>query len=218
MLGPNDDPAARGGLSASWKALAIRHYDERAVRYEERVSRGLLAALRRREREAVLRLADLAAPARRSVVDVGCGGGFFARAAKRAGKWVHAVDAAAGMVELVRPDVDLAEVADLETFDPVRRYDLVICCGALEFVTSPGEAVARLCRLCAPGGRLVLQVPREGAGGRCYRLQKRLEGLRTVLYRRDALVAQAAAHGLAPAGEAYPLPYNMVVAFDAPGC
>ncbi|WP_176064827.1 class I SAM-dependent methyltransferase [Anaeromyxobacter diazotrophicus] len=218
MPRPNDAPAPRGGLPASWKALAIRHYHERAVRYEERVSRGLLASLRWREREAVLRLADLASPARRTVVDVGCGGGFFARAAKRAGMWVHAVDAAAGMVELVRPDVDLAEVADLETFDPPRRYDLVICCGALEFVASPGEAVARLCRLCAPGGRLVLQVPRESAGGRCYRLQKRFEGLRTVLYRRDALVAEVAAHGLAPAGEAFPLPYNMVVAFDAPGC
>jgi 2-polyprenyl-3-methyl-5-hydroxy-6-metoxy-1,4-benzoquinol methylase len=208
--------ARERGLPASCKARAIRHYDARARHYEAHVSRGPLAALRRREREAVLRLADLATPARSTLIDVGCGGGFYARAAKRAGMWVHAIDAAPGMVELVRPDVDLAEVADLETFAPGRTYDLVICCGVLEFVSSPEVAFERLWRLCAPGGRVVLQVPREGAGGCLYRLEKRLAGLAVVLYGRDRLLARAEARGLTLAGEAYPLPYNMVVAFDAP--
>jgi 2-polyprenyl-3-methyl-5-hydroxy-6-metoxy-1,4-benzoquinol methylase len=216
-MDPSSLPRHGSGLAAHWKARAIRHYEARAPRYDLRVSRGPLGALRRRERAAVLGLADLSLPARVTVIDVGCGGGFYARAAKRAGKWVHAIDAAPAMVELVRPAVDLAEVADLEAFAPGRRYDLVICCGVLEFVCDPEVAFERLCLLCAPGGRVVVQVPRQGVGGRLYRLQRRLEGLRVLLYRRDGLVEHATRRGLRLAGEAYPLPYNMVVAFEAAG-
>lgn len=200
----------------AWKVRAVRHYDVRAPGYERLVSWGPLAALRRRERDAVLGLADLAGPARATVIDVGCGGGFYARAAKRAGKWVHAIDAAPGMVQRVRPGVDLAEVADLETFAPGRRYDVVVCCGVLEFVADRAGALDRLCALCAPRARLVLQVPRAGAWSAPYRLEKWLAGLPVALYTRDELVAGAARRGFALAGEAYPLPYNMVIAFDAP--
>jgi 2-polyprenyl-3-methyl-5-hydroxy-6-metoxy-1,4-benzoquinol methylase len=209
------DPSRGGGLAARWKAHAIGHYDARAKHYERQVSRGPLAALRRREREAVLRLADFTSPARSTVIDVGCGGGFYSRAAKRAGKWVHAIDAAPAMVELVRRDVDLAEVADLESFAADRAYDVVVCCGVLEFVSSPEVALDRLCHLGAPGGRMVIQVPREGALGRLYRLQRRLEGLSTILYRRERLLTRAEARGLTIAEELHPLPYNMVLAFDA---
>lgn len=199
------------------KTSAVAYYEAQAEGYDRRVSRWPLAVLRRRERAAVLQLAALDDPRRTSVLDAGCGGGFFARAAKRAGKWVHAIDAAPAMVERVRPAVDLAEVADLETFAPGRTYDVVLCCGVLEFVASPEVALQRLARLCAPGARVVLQVPRAGPGGFLYRLEKRLAGLTAVLYERDHLVRLAAAYGLRLAGEAYPLPHNMVLAFDAAG-
>ena len=204
------------GLGADDKAHAIRHYEERARHYDRTISRGFLRRLRVRERQAVLHLAALDDPSKRTVIDMGCGGGFYSRAAKRAGKWVHAVDAAHGMVESVRADVDVAEVADLETFVPERTYDVVICCGVLDFVARPAEAFDNLCQLRAPGGRLVVLLPRAGAGSLLYRMEKRLYGLDVNIYHRDWLVQRARWRGLELTGCRQPLPFNMALLFEEP--
>ncbi len=209
------EAGAPRGLRAETKARAIRHYQERAARYDRIVSRGPLRHLRQRERDAVLHLAGLEDPSKRTVIDVGCGGGFYSRAAKRAGKWVHAVDAAPAMVERVGPHVDVAEVADIETFAPPRTYDVVICCGVLDFVAHPEQAFDNLCRLCAPGGRLVVLLPRAGAGSLLYLLEKRLSGLGVNIYRREWLMHVARRRGLELTAHRQPLPFNMALLFEA---
>jgi SAM-dependent methyltransferase/uncharacterized membrane protein YbhN (UPF0104 family) len=216
VAGPGRAHAAPPGVTEASKARAIRHYDARAPLYERAVSRWPLRHLRVRERSSVLHLAALHDPASRTVIDVGCGSGFYARAAKRAGKWVHAVDAAPGMVERVRADVDVAEVADVEALAPARTYDVVICCGVLDFVACPEAAFDNLCRLCAPGGRLVLLVPREGAGGFVYRMEKRLSGIQVNVYRREWLAERARRRGLVLESAHHPLPTNMALLFRAP--
>ncbi len=212
---PRPGPGPRG-VGAAAKARAIRHYQERARRYDHHVSRGPLRHLRRWERKAVLQLARLDDAGVRTVIDVGCGDGFYARAAKRAGKWVHAVDAAPGMIERVRPDVDRAEVADLEELPGGGGYDLVLCCGVLDFVILPEPAFATLCRLCLPGGRVVVLVPRRGVAALWYRMEKRAAGLTVNCYDRGWLTERARRHGLVPAGARYPLPTNMALAFERP--
>jgi SAM-dependent methyltransferase len=202
------------GLRAESKARAIRHYQEHAERYDRMVSRGPLRHLRERERQAVLHLAGLDDPSKRTVIDVGCGGGYYSRAAKRAGKWVHAVDAAPAMIERIEPAVDVAEVADIETFAAPRTYDVVICCGVLDFVAHPETAFENLCRLCAPGGRLVVLLPRAGAGSLIYMLEKRLHGLGVNFYRRDWLIERARRRGLELTDLRQPLPYNMALLFE----
>lgn len=211
---PLADADAPRGLRVESKARAIRHYQERAERYDRIVSRGPLRHLRERERDAVLHLAALHDPSKRTVIDVGCGAGFYSRAAKRAGKWVHAVDAAPAMVARVEPHVDVAEVADIETFAPPRTYDVVICCGVLDFVARPDQAFDNLCRLCAPGGRLVVLLPRAGAGSLLYLLEKRLHGLGVNIYRRDWLIRLARRHGLELTAHRQPLPFNMALLFE----
>ncbi len=205
---------APAGVTPAGKARAIRHFERLAHRYDGAVSRGPLGLLRARERAAVLRLAELSDPAVRTVLDAGCGDGVYARAAKRAGKWAHAMDASAAMVERVRPHVDLAEQADVEAFEPGRAYDLVLCCGVLDFVTAPGPALERLCRLCAPGGRLVVLLPRAGAGGLLYRLEKACAGLEVNLFRRAFVAELAGRAGLALTAASHPLPFNMVLRLE----
>jgi 2-polyprenyl-3-methyl-5-hydroxy-6-metoxy-1,4-benzoquinol methylase len=203
------------GISAEAKIRAILHYEGRAEGYDRHVSWGPLRYLRRRERQAVLGLARLDDPEVRTVIDVGCGGGFYSRAAKRAGKWVHALDLAPGMVERLRGEVDEATVADLEALSLPRRYDVVLCCGVLDFAVRPEAAFSRLCALCAPGGRMVVLVPRAGPGCFPYLFEKRLAGLRVNAYRRAWLAERAVDHGLALAGAVYPLPTNQALLFRA---
>jgi SAM-dependent methyltransferase/uncharacterized membrane protein YbhN (UPF0104 family) len=212
-LGGRGRPRTRG-ISEEAKARAIDSYHRRAPRYEQLVSVGPLRWLRAAERRAVLDLARLDDPAIRTVIDVGCGDGYYTRAAKRAGKAVDAVDAAPGMVERVRSVADRAFVADLDVLELDRTYDVVLCCGVLEFVSHPEVAFARLCRLCAPGGRVVVLVPRAGAGGILYWLEKRLAGLAVNLYQRRWFDEHGPLHGLTVARVLHPLPTNQVLLLE----
>lgn len=199
------------------KQRAVAHYHLIARDYARAVERGALRHLRRRERGAMLAYAQLDDARVRTVLDVGCGAGFYALAAKRHGKWVHAVDLAPGMVECVRPHVDQAEVADVERLALPRRYDLVLCAGVLEFVTDPARAFENLCALVAPGGRLVVLVPSGGWRSLWYRLEKALLGVHVNAFRPEWLEARAARSGLRLGAHCRPLPTNIALRFERPG-
>ncbi len=196
------------------KQRAVAFYDALSGEYERVINRGLLGTLRDRERSIVLRIAELGDAKARTMVDVGCGPGFYAIAAKRAGKWVCALDLAPRMVERVRPHVDTADIADVELLDADRRYDIVLCSGVLEFVADPDTAFANLCRLTAPGGRLIVLVPRACVAGLAYRVEKRFAGIRVNLYTREWLADIAGRFGLTLTVGDHPLPTNMVLRFD----
>lgn len=213
----------RHGSSSVERGLRARHVDKsRALVHFDRTSKGAgyeswtnwgpFNLLRKRERDCTLRLAQLD---RRglSLIDVGCGGGFFARHARRVGSRVVAIDAVAGMIDAVKPHVDDAFVADIETLRLTDRFDRVICSGVLDFVVDPERAFDNLCRLTADGGLLVVQVPRRGRWGWLYRAEKARWRVRVNLFTKEWFERRAVANGLRMTEIEYPLPHNMVIAF-----
>lgn len=197
------------------KREALAYFDSNAVGYEAHVNRGLLKPLRDRERAAMLRHARLDAPGRR-MLDVGCGGGFYALEAKRRGMWVHAIDISPKMIERLYGRVDRVELADVEHFESEEPFARVVGAGVLDFVVDPERALTRLCRLVAPGGRLAVLVPREGPGGWIYRLEKFRQRLRVHLYRAEWLEHIARREGLETVALEHPLPTNLAMAFERP--
>ena len=90
------------------------------------------------------------------MIDVGCGTGVYALAAKAAGLSVTAIDVSPWAVDNVKDKVDAAFVADVECLDWTGSYDVVLCSGVLDYVSHPAVAVRNLCRLVGPAGRLVV--------------------------------------------------------------
>jgi SAM-dependent methyltransferase/uncharacterized membrane protein YbhN (UPF0104 family) len=195
------------------KARALHHYASVATHYDEVAGRGPLARLRLREHAAVLRLSAFQTPGQ-SMVDVGCGGGFYAREAKRAGLVVWAVDAIPEMVQRIAPLVDGVAVADLETLSLSREFDRVVCAGVLDFVLDPEKAFANLCAHVSADGRVVLLVPRTGPGGVWYRFEKAMIRVRVNLYSLRWFEEMGAASGFEVTAVAYPLFHNMVVCLE----
>ncbi len=191
------------------KSRAAGYYLARSAGYRRPVE-WVLNYLRRRECHAILRFANLADPGIKTVIDIGCGDGCYALAAKAAGLWVSAVDISPAVVAGVRGRVDEARVADIEALDAWRTFDVVVCSGVLEFVVDPEQAFRNLRELMSPGGRLVVQVPRRGLGGAWYRLEKAAHRIRVHLFSREWLARVAADAGLALLDVAYPLPHNIV--------
>ncbi len=104
---------------------------------------------------------------RGKVLDVGCGNGFLlAQLARRArpGTQFFGLDVSQKALDLTQAAVGfpvsclVGDVADKATL-PADTYDLVVCSEVLEHIEDDEQAVANLCALVKPGGRLVITVP-----------------------------------------------------------
>jgi uncharacterized protein (TIRG00374 family) len=200
-------------VSEDDKNKALEHYEQKARGgYNQIVERGMLKGLRDRERNMVLDFADLK-NAGKTMIDVGCGGGFYALEAKRQGMHVCAVDAVPAMLENLLHQVDQVQLSDIESMDTQKKYDLVVCAGVLDFVRNPSKSFENLCSLVAPDGKLVILVPKTGLGGLAYRFEKKCSGINVNLYTRRWLAQQAENNGLELVKTGYPLPYNLVGMF-----
>lgn len=112
---------------------------------------------------------DLHAPGPlRSVHDAACGTGRFLEAIHESGLRLGGCDASAEMLEVARRRLgNRARLrhTDLRQLDGPAEWDLVTCLyDSLNYLLEAGElteALARLGRLCAPGGLLVFDVCTE---------------------------------------------------------
>lgn len=200
-------------VRAGDKKKAIDYFESVSGDYDGTVSKGILKIPRERERAAVIELAALNEPGA-SLIDVGCGAGFYSLLAKQAGMKVHSVDMSPGMVKRLEGQVDRAEVADIETINTQIKYDRVVCAGVLDFVMNPERAFLNLCDLLAPGGRLVILCPRKGPGGLLYRVEKFFFGIHINLYTKEWLSQIAETKGLKLIQYSHPLPTNMALLFS----
>jgi 2-polyprenyl-3-methyl-5-hydroxy-6-metoxy-1,4-benzoquinol methylase len=196
------------------KDLVKLHYGQWAGTYGNADDDGWFAWVRAREARLVYEQLDI--PAGASVLDAGCGPGLYAKVLHGRGHEVWAVDFAPEMVERARGHVTHVQQGDVEEMALGRAFDRVLCLGVLEWVRSPETALACLARHTAPGGRLVVLVPRTGPGGWIYQYQKRKHRLSARLYSPRGMRALGEAAGLTYRRHVTPALHNFVMTFDAP--
>jgi trans-aconitate methyltransferase len=121
------------------------------------------------------------------------------------------------MVERVRAFAAAAAVADLDELALGRTFDRVVCWGVLDFMTDPEACLARLADHVAPGGRLVVMVPRRSFAGMLYRAwQRRANAIAVHLFTAWQLDRVAAARGLALIARVHPFVHSLVLAWERP--
>jgi SAM-dependent methyltransferase len=203
-------------VGPSEKQRSLRFFGAESRKYHRRAEHRWLRPLRARERRAVVDLARFDACSG-PVIDVGCGTGVHALAAKAAGLRVTAVDVSIWAVEGVKGKVDAAFVADIEHLNASTAYEVVLCLGVLDYVQEPATAFRNLCNLVGPAGRLVIEVPCVGIGGSIHALIAfRSSGLHVNLFTVSWLTCEARRWGLELVHTRRPLPHNLVAAFRRP--
>ncbi len=96
-----------------------------------------------------------------SLLDAGCGTGWFSAEACRRGARVTSVDVGDKLLAEVAKKCDSRRVVGDLLALPFEHasFDVVVCTEVIEHTVDPGRAVAELARVLRPGGTLGLTVP-----------------------------------------------------------
>jgi len=94
-----------------------------------------------------------------SVLELGCGTGFYTRELAREGARLTCVDFSQGMLQGLSVPGTERICADIESFVCNRKFDLIFCAGALEFTGDPARVLSNAAEMLAEGGNVVLLVP-----------------------------------------------------------
>lgn len=174
----------------------VAYFQRQASVYGAASAAGLWGWQRRRE---AAKLAALACEIKgHSVLDLGCGAGFYAiRLAEAGARPVVAVDASPAMIAMITDPQIETMVGDAATAMLGRRFELVVLAGLLEFVVDPIAVLANALRHTEPGGRLVALVPPDNLAGRLYRSFHRRHGFSISLFDRTRFILIAERAGLA---------------------
>ena len=104
------------------------------------------------------RLQELSLPGK-TVLDVGCGGGFLTEEFARDGFDVTGIDPASHSLEAARKhaadnnlEIDYREGKGESLPFPDGSFDIVACCDVLEHVDDPGPVIGEVARTLKPGG------------------------------------------------------------------
>jgi len=173
---------------------AVDFYGRTAGRYLYPRPHGLREPVLASQRKAVI---ELAAPrSTDSVLDIGCGAGRLAALLRPRVASLCGVDASRAMLALAGPWLDEQVHARLESLALDRTFDLVICCGVLDFVEDAGAGLRAIRRHLAADGRAVVSAAAPSVVGIGYALVRRMQGVRVRLYTSDRLRDVAASCGL----------------------
>ncbi len=138
-------------------------FDGLASKYDLWYQTPLGALVDALEKQAIFSLAEVRGG--ETALDAGCGTGNYSLELARRGARAWGIDPSAKMLEIARGKaheqglpVEFTHgfVEDLPF--PDRTFDLITCVTALEFTSSPEDAVAEMVRILKPGGRLVVGV------------------------------------------------------------
>ncbi len=157
-----------------------QYFDKVAPKYRNMTSSGIIGKVREREMKSVMRM--LSPKPCESILDAGCGSGFYSLRIKSVGAIVLGVDSSPRMVHEARKIGIHAELCDLESLNLGLKFDKILCAGVLEFCRDPLKVIRRLRAHLREEGIIVFLIPTCSLGGIFYKLYHLSHGLNIILF------------------------------------
>ena len=157
-VGPSVAPPPRPGAITRKVAEIEMFYDTIAERFDDIMNRYDVHRRIDTIYDVLLGAYDLTG---RTLLDAGCGTGWFSAAACERGANVTALDIGPRLLEQVRrkcaAKTMVGDVMNLEFRDDT--FDVIVSSECIEHTTDPRRAVSELIRVCKPGGLIALTCP-----------------------------------------------------------
>ncbi len=152
------------------------YFEDNARAYDQKRSEGFLGWLRNNERKAMLAYLDF--QKHDTVLDAGCGEGYYAQLAKQHGAKPFGIDVAPAMIARLQAKGIPGKACDLASFALKKKFDKIVCAGVLEFTPHPGIIIKQLAKHLKPNGTLVILYSRPSLGTYAYVTLHRMHGLK----------------------------------------
>jgi len=185
------------------------YYDRVAENYTKMITSGFGGELKSREKGCLVRL--LSPQKDETILDAGCGSGFYAKMIRKSGARVFCVDISPAMIETVKLSGFEGETHDIQSLNLNRRFDKILCAGPLEFCRDPQKAIQNLRRHLVNGGHIVLSVLTVSFIGIAYWFYHLSHGLRINLFSLRKIVALLNSAGLKVEAVEKPTPFLFVI-------
>lgn len=172
------------------------HFDKVSEGYRSLSGRGLWRILRRREAKTV---AALLPEINETItaLDLGCGSGFYSDLLREQKvRDLTCVDFSEKMLAKIDNPDYLKITADIQVYKSSKKFDIILCAGALEFTEKPQNVFMNVAAMLKPNGVFILLYPLENIFGRIYRLYHGRHGFQIFLYREQQLNNFCAQAGL----------------------
>jgi len=191
-------------------------FDDRAEAYNGASECWPWSWLREKERAALL--AGMGSVRDQTVLDLGCGSGYFSRLfAKQGASKVVGVDISESMIAQL-PDNDVeGVVGNITIIELEYKFNRISCAGVLEFIPDPVAALENAPKHIDPDGRMVLLVPLQNLWGRLYRLYHYSHGVQINLFRPAEIDRIARQTGWRQMQGIYVAPFTWIAILEPAG-
>ncbi len=156
-----------------WVEKVNRYFSAKSVCYQKKSESGLWSKIRAQESSKILNALEL--QPQDTVLEVGCGSGYYSLLIQDKVSQLMSIDSNPAMIAVANNsgvNAELAEVADTEN----HYFDKILIAGVLEFALKPSELVKTAQKKLKRGGVLVILHPRGGVIGLGYQWFHQLRG------------------------------------------
>jgi SAM-dependent methyltransferase len=190
------------------------YFAARADRYLRRSDQWPWSWFRRREAESIAKL--LEPLSLDTLIDLGCGAGYYSRLFKHQFKMrVVGVDSCAEMITRLKCFGIEGHQINIETLNlGSSTFDRVLMAGVLEFSQGPDEIFAKARTLAKQRGRLVILVPRTGVAGWLYAKVHKIQGCDVFLRTEAKYINLARQHGFSYLDRQVCTPISLALGFE----
>ena len=146
----------------------MTYFDKKAKTYLLDSRRGLWHHIRSLEQRVVFEL--LSVQPGETVLDVGCGPGYYAQKLQTFGAAVMGIDSSRAMIDQFRALGFNGVVGRFENYSFTQEFDKILIAGAAEFVEDLEGLLSQITNGLKAGGKAVVLAPRRNGLGWIYKL------------------------------------------------
>jgi len=162
-----------------------RYYDTKAADYDSGRAKGFLRWFVLAEKKALME--NLSVKNGETIFDVGCGQGFYSHQIRNKKGKPFGIDISPKMIKEYKKQGFKGEVIDIQKKHINKKFDKMLCAGALEFIPDPDEALHNMAKSLNKGKIFVLLCPPLSPVGLLYKTYHLTHGINIHLFSRSKI-------------------------------